>query len=72
MTAALATLTFLSAIWLLVVLGAKIMEQSGPRIAAALKGRSLEPALATAPMRLRHGERAVAAYRATLRLRAAA
>ncbi|MEO6199133.1 MAG: hypothetical protein ABIO68_04265 [Sphingomicrobium sp.] len=72
MTAALATLTFLTAIWMLVVIGARIVEQSGPRIAAALKGRSQEPALTTVPMRLRHRERGSHAFRATPRLRAAA
>jgi hypothetical protein len=40
MTAALGTLTFLATLWLLVVLGAMVLEESGARIAAALKGKS--------------------------------
>ena len=39
MIAALATLAFLSTLWLLVVLGAAVLEESGARIAAALKGQ---------------------------------
>jgi hypothetical protein len=38
MIAALATLPFLATIWLVVVLGAALLEQSGARIAAALRG----------------------------------
>lgn len=72
MTAALASLTFLTAMWMLVVLGARVIEQSGSKILAAMRGRSMEPALTTSPMRLRHRERASTAYRATPRLRAAA
>ena len=40
MIAALGTLVFLTTLWLLVVVGAAILEESGARIAAALKGRS--------------------------------
>ena len=40
MTAALGTLPFLATLWLLVVLGAAILEESGAKIAAALKGHS--------------------------------
>ena len=72
MTAAFATLAFLATLWLLVVVGAMVVEQSGAKILAALKGWSMEPAVATAPMRLRHRERERTAYRATPRLRAAA
>ena len=39
MIAALGTLVFLATLWLLVVVGAAILEESGARIAAALKGR---------------------------------
>jgi hypothetical protein len=39
MTAALGTLPFLATLWLLVVLGASALEESGAKIAAALKGR---------------------------------
>ena len=38
MTAALGTLPFLATLWLLMVLGAKVLEESGGKIAAALKG----------------------------------
>jgi hypothetical protein len=38
MTAALGTLPFLATLWLLVVLGARVLEESGAKIAAALKG----------------------------------
>ena len=40
MNAALGTLPFLATLWLLVVLGAAILEESGAKIAAALKGHS--------------------------------
>ena len=39
MIAALATLTFLATLWLLVVVGATVLEESGGKIAAALKGQ---------------------------------
>lgn len=38
MNAALGTLPFLATLWLLAVLGAKVLEESGAKIAAALKG----------------------------------
>jgi hypothetical protein len=41
MIAALGTLPFFATLWLLVVLGAAVLEESGAKIAAALKG---EPA----------------------------
>jgi hypothetical protein len=41
MTAALGTLPFIATLWLLVVLGAAVLEESGGKIVAALKG---EPA----------------------------
>lgn len=72
MTAALATLLFLTTLWLLAVIGSAIFEQSGGKIVAALKGRSREPVLQTAPMRLRHRERDRAAYQSMPRMRAAA
>jgi len=40
MMAALGTLTFLATLWLLVVIGAMVLEESGTKIAAALKGNS--------------------------------
>lgn len=39
MIAALGTLPFLATLWLLAVLGAAILEESGAKIAAALKGQ---------------------------------
>jgi hypothetical protein len=39
MTAVLGTLPFLATLWLLVVLGAMVLEESGTKIAAALKGK---------------------------------
>ena len=39
MTAILGTLPFLATLWLLVVLGARVLEESGAKIAAALKGK---------------------------------
>jgi hypothetical protein len=38
MTAALGTLPFLATLWLLVVVGAAVLEESDAKIAAALKG----------------------------------
>ncbi|MEO7277494.1 MAG: hypothetical protein ABIW33_05675 [Sphingomicrobium sp.] len=38
MTAALGTLTFLATLWLIVVVGAAVLEESGARIVAALWG----------------------------------
>ena len=43
MIAALGTLPFLATLWLLVVLGASVLEESGAKIAAALKGDAREP-----------------------------
>jgi hypothetical protein len=54
MTAALATLSFLATLWLVVVLGAAVLEESGAKIAAALKGEVGQPQSArSAPVRLR-------------------
>ena len=39
MIAALGTLAFLATFWLLVVVGAAVLEESGAKIAAALKGK---------------------------------
>ena len=44
MIAALGTLPFLATLWLLVVLGAKVLEESGAKIAAALKGAAPQAA----------------------------
>ena len=54
MTAALGTLPFLAVLWLVVVLGARVLEESGAKIAAALKGVPLrEPATICARPRSR-------------------
>lgn len=54
MTAALVTLVFLSTLWMLVVLGAAVLDSSGAKILAALKGQSASPAIAPPPVRVRH------------------
>ncbi len=41
MIAALGTLAFLATLWLLVVIGAMVLEESGAKIVAALKGNSI-------------------------------
>ena len=47
MTAVLGTLPFLATLWLLVVLGARVLEESGAKIAAALKGEPRHPSVAS-------------------------
>jgi hypothetical protein len=73
MTAILGTLPFIATLWLLVVLGAAILEESGAKIAAALKGQPLQQrsSVATAP-RVRIRMRSEEARRANAPLRAAA
>lgn len=46
MSAVLGTLPFLATLWLLVVLGARVLEESGVKIAAALKGKPFRPPVA--------------------------
>ena len=72
MIAALATLAFLATLWLLVVVGAAILEESGAKIAAALKGQSARDSRQPlyAPFRIR--PRVRQPMRARPRLRAAA
>ena len=72
MTAALGTLAFLTTLWLLVVVGAAVLEESGAKIAAALKGKSREPMPIAAPVRIRPRSRAPQPMRAPARWRAAA
>jgi hypothetical protein len=43
MSAALGTLPFLATLWLLVVLVARVLEESGAKIVAALRGVPLQP-----------------------------
>ena len=72
MIAALGTLVFLATLWLLVVMGAAVLEESGARIAAALKGRNGEAAIRIAPARVRARSRVTQPVRARARWRAAA
>src|SRR5438309_11396178 len=56
MIAAFGTLAFLASLWLLVVVGAAVLEESGTKIAAALKGEArLEPRPAPVRIRARAG-----------------
>ena len=54
MTAALGTLVFLTTLWMIVVVGAAVLEESGAKIAAALKGKPLrQPVMQTRTVRIR-------------------
>jgi hypothetical protein len=72
MIAAFGTLAFLVTLWLLVVVGAAVLEESGAKIAAALKGQpTANPALV--PVRVRSRMKAAQApMRAEPRQRVAA
>jgi hypothetical protein len=60
-------------LWLLLVLGARVLEESGAKIAAALKGKSLQQSsLGTPAIRVRMRTRTSAPSRATVQWRAAA
>jgi hypothetical protein len=72
MTAAFGTLLFLVTIWLLVVMGAAMLEESGAKIAAALKRQSPTDKVAIAPVRLRTRMRLQQPIRASAEWRAAA
>ena len=71
MIAALGTLAFLATLWLLVVLGASVLEESGARIAAALKGGPAYRQIFV-PVRVRARSRQQPLMRAKPRWRAAA
>jgi hypothetical protein len=71
MIAALGTLVFLATLWLLVVVGAAVLEESGAKIAAALKGKSAPQPLLV-PVRLRIRPRTQQPIRARAAWRAAA
>jgi hypothetical protein len=71
MIAPLGTLAFLATLWLLVVVGAAVLEESGARIAAALKGRRARGATLV-PVRVRARARLQQPMRAKARWRAAA
>jgi hypothetical protein len=73
MTAALCTLPFFATLWLLVVLGAAILEESGAKIAAALKGESPKQSWeGAAPIRLRARVRRETPVSVSVQWRAAA
>ena len=71
MIAALGTLPFLATLWLLVVLGAAVLEESGAKIAAALKGVPQLPANDIG-VRRRNRKRVLMPRRASVEWRAAA
>lgn len=71
MTAALATLVFLTTIWGLFVVGSMVLEHSGTKILGALKGEPQRAGLVTAPVRVRRISQP-RAMRAQPQLRAAA
>lgn len=70
MIAALATLVFLAAVWLVVVVSAKLLDESGARILAALNGGTGRPPATLARVWIRVRSQPV--RRAAPRLRAAA
>ena len=73
MIAALATVVFLATLWMLVVLGAAMLETKGARILAALRRECAEPVLRTRPVRLRpHRVEPLRPMRISLRQRVAA
>jgi hypothetical protein len=71
MIAPLGTLAFLATLWLLVVVGASVLEESGGRIAAALRGKPAYRRFAV-PVRVRTRQRAAKPLRARPRWSAAA
>jgi hypothetical protein len=71
MIAPLGTLAFLATLWLLVVMGAAVLEESGAKIAAALKGKPA-PRLSCTTVRVRMRSRLQQPMRANPRWRAAA
>ena len=71
MLAPLGTLAFLATLWLLTVIGAALFEESGAKIAAALKGKPA-PRPALAPVRMRTRVRLRQSMRVSARFRDAA
>ena len=71
MIAPLGTLAFLATLWLLVVLGASVLEESGAKIAAALKGTPAHRQVSIS-LRVRARSRFQKPIRAKARWRAAA
>ena len=74
MIAALGTLAFLGTLWMLVVVGAAVLEESGAKIAAALRGEPMpNPVLALkSTMRVRARQRLQRPTRVHAQWRAAA
>jgi hypothetical protein len=72
MTAAMGTLPFLAILWLLVVVGASILEESGAKIASALKGEPIQKPSRGATIRVRTRPSLKQPSRACPQLRAAA
>jgi hypothetical protein len=71
MLAAFGTLAFLATLWLLTFVGAAVLEESGAKIAAALRGKAAhEPVFAR--VRVRGRSRLQRPMRAEPRFRAAA
>ena len=71
MIAAFGTLVFVTTLWMLVVVGASVLEESGAKIAAALKGKPA-PRHPFAAVRVRARPRLQQPIRVTPRWRAAA
>lgn len=75
MLAALATLVFLAALWLVVVTGAQMLGEGGNKIFAALRGQSLlasRPVATRVALRVSQHARVQAPLRARPEWRAAA
>lgn len=73
MTAALATLAFLTVLWVIAVVGAVVIDGRGAKILAALRGQSISPSISTRPVRVRHQRyQPTRAIRVSARQRAAA
>ena len=72
MIAAMGTLVFLATMWLLVVVGAAVLEESGAKIAAALRGKPDAKSPAYTPLRIRSRMRQPLPMRAPAKWRAAA
>jgi hypothetical protein len=72
MIAAMGTLVFLATLWLLVVVGAAVLEESGAKIAAALKGKQAQPSIASVRVRMRMRPRLQPPVRISATWRAAA
>ena len=73
MIAAIGSLPFLATMWLLVVLGARVLEESGAKIAAALKGSASPlPVERETPVRHRPRVQTSRLMRASVEWRAAA